>query len=685
MECVASAIAAFEMRLTAHQISSARRCKKIDAIMSNYADRSQRTPLNSTIKPTSWMTKAFSRRSGLSLAERIRKGVYLVLETLNARWALRSCDSVGGGARVKGRMRVENAGSLVIGEGFSVVSHWVPSELLTGARGKLEIGKSVWLNFGVVIAAQEQVTIGDRVMIGQHCIISDTEFPDMPAPNVSLRSGAVEIGDDAWLAGRVTVRPGVKIGAGAVIISGSIVENDIPPRVIAGGIPARTLSKLDVPSGIQESAPHVATAAAVSPAQHSEPQLVGNLISDFTIDELVNELATSDLHRGVGARIAPFGQVTQSLLQPPPADASDFAVVWTRPETAIPSFARLLTFESVDKEALRAEVDEFCSLIENAAVGYRFVFVPSWTQPSWQRGLGMLDLRDGGSSIALTAMNLQLMERLGRTRNIFVLNAARWLANVGPTAVNPKAWYLGKIAMARPALSEAAQDIRAALGALSGGPRKLLILDLDDTLWGGIVGDTGWEGLRLGGLDGSGEAYVDFQKAIKDLKRRGIVLGIVSKNEESVALEAIRSHPAMILHEEDFVGWKINWTDKARNILELTQSLNLGLQSVVFIDDNPIERARVREALPEVYVPEWPKEEFLYAGALRSLRCFDAPALSREDLERTRMYGEESRREALRQKVGSIEEWLKTLDIRVIVAPVNEATLARGGAAAQQD
>jgi FkbH-like protein len=665
------------------------------------------TSSTSSARSLTWLSRAFSGDRGLTVGQLASKVINKVLETVNARWSLRSCDSVGSGARVKGRMRVENRGSIKIGEGLAVVSRWIPTEFLAKDTGRIEIGKSVWINYGVIIAARDRVTIGDRVMIGQHCIVSDSEFPDMPVSGAPLGTRAVEIGDDAWLAGRVTVRPGVKIGAGAVIIAGSVVESDIPAKVIAGGIPARPLSKLgsrledraafgaeietetEPEAALAASATTAATTAtatsattatpapASASASAGPPRLHGYLISDFTIDELANELRTADLHAGVGAQIAPFGQVTQTLMAPAPVGAADFAVVWTRPETAVPAFGRLMAFEPVDEATLRAEVDAFCALIERAAPGYRFMFVPTWTQPSWERGLGMLDSRKGGANAALARMNLQLMERLAATSNVFVLNAARWLASVGPAAVNAKAWYLGKMAIARPALAEAARDIRAALGALSGGPRKLLVLDLDDTLWGGIVGDVGWEGLRLGGLDGIGEAFVDFQKAVKDLKRRGVVLGIVSKNEESVALEAIRRHPAMVLKVEDFVGWRINWTDKARNILELTQALNLGLQSVVFIDDNPVERARVREALPEVYVPEWPKEEFLYTSALRNLRCFDAPALSREDLERTRMYEEESQREALRQQIGSIEEWLKTLGIKVTVAPISTATSTR--------
>jgi len=618
------------------------------------------------------------RRNGAGLLQTFEKIVRVAREKLTARWSLRHVDSVGLDPRVSGSLRVENHGRVVIGDRLGVVSYWTPTEILAGHGGEIRIGNSVWINFGVMIAAQRSVTIGNRVMIGQHCIIADSDFPEGTPADPRHPPRPIVLEDDSWLASRVTVRPGVRIGAGAVIIAGSIVESDIPPRVIAGGIPARPLSKLGEPA-LASTAPAAppASVGVAPPVVAVTPTLNGYLISDFTIDELAGELRIADLHAGVGAQIAPFGQVTQTLLSPPPAGAADFAVVWTRPDGAVASFARLLSFESVDDETLSAEVDQFCTLIEGAAAGYRFVFVPTWTMASWNRGLGMLDTRKGGATRALTAMNLRLMERLSAAPNVFVMNAERWIESVGPTAVNRKAWYLGKIALTRPALAEAARDIRAALGALSGGPRKLLVVDLDDTMWGGIVGDVGWEGLRLGGLDGTGEAFVDFQKAVKDLKRRGVVLAIVSKNEESVALEAIRRHPEMVLREEDFVGWRINWTDKAANILDLTKSLNLGLQSVVFIDDNPAERARVREALPEVYVPEWPKDEYLYSSTLQGLRCFDAPALSREDMERTRMYGEESRREALRQSVGSIEEWLKTLEIKVIVEPIGTDSSTR--------
>src|SRR5262249_25838083 len=159
---------------------------------------------------------------------------------------------------------------------------------------------------------------------------------------------------------------------------------------------------------------------------------------------------------------------------------------------------------------------------------------------------------------------------------------------------------LGKIAFAPEVLRLAAADVKAALRAVQGRSRKLVVLDLDDTLWGGVVGDVGWESLRLGGHDPIGEAFVEFQRALAALARRGVVLAIASKNTEAVALEAIDRPPEMVLRRRHFAGWRIDWRDKAGNILELVSELRLGLDAVVFLDDNPVERERVRGALPAV-------------------------------------------------------------------------------------
>lgn len=404
------------------------------------------------------------------------------------------------------------------------------------------------------------------------------------------------------------------------------------------------------------------------------------LISDFNIHNFAGYLANDAESPAIEPVVAPFGQVVPTLLdteaeywQPPP----DYVVIWTQPQRIIPSFQELLLYRRVSLDKMLDEVDTYASLLLGISSKVRCILIPTWVTPFYHRGWGMLDMKIGGSTQALMRLNLRLAEALEKAANIYLLPAERWTSYAGKNAYHPKLWYMGKIPFGNEVFKEAVKDIKAALRGINGQARKLLIVDLDNTLWGGIVGDIGWENLILGGHDPIGEAYADFQQALKSLTNRGVLLGIASKNEESLALEAIRKHPEMVLRVEDFAGWKINWKDKAQNIVDLTRELNLGLDSVVFIDDHPVERARVREALPEVFVPEWPEDNSLYTRTLLSLSCFDTPIVSEEDLERTKMYQSERQREALKSTIGSFAEWLQTLDMRVTAEELQEANSAR--------
>jgi acetyltransferase-like isoleucine patch superfamily enzyme len=163
--------------------------------------------------------------------------------TLGARIWLRSCERVGAGTRAFWRPNVENRGRIVIGARLRLNSHWARIELVTGPRGVIDIGDGVYINYGSMISAQQRVRIGSNVMIGNYCIVADTETPGIGEPpgRPSIEPRTVEIGDGAWLAARVTVLPGSRIGAGAVIAAGSVVAGDIPAGSVAGGIPARVL------------------------------------------------------------------------------------------------------------------------------------------------------------------------------------------------------------------------------------------------------------------------------------------------------------------------------------------------------------------------------------------------------------------------------------------------------------
>ncbi|HEX4997626.1 MAG TPA: HAD-IIIC family phosphatase [Terriglobia bacterium] len=405
------------------------------------------------------------------------------------------------------------------------------------------------------------------------------------------------------------------------------------------------------------------------------------LISDFTLNNFAGYLRNDEAFPHIEPSLTPFGQPFQVLMDET-LDAwqsqPDMGIVWTRPEAVVGSFNSVIRFEPFSEDDLLGEVDTFCDAARMAAKRVEWLFIPTWALSPGRRGIGVLDRRSpSGVSHALSRMNQRLIQNLEETRNCVVLDAERWLTASGNDAFNPRLWYMAKIPFANPVFKQAVHDVKAALRNLSGQSKKIVILDLDDTLWGGTVGDVGWQNVVLGGHDPAGEALVDFQRELKALKNRGILLAVVSKNDERVALDAIRNHPEMAIREQDLAGWRINWQDKANNIVELMNELNLGLDSAVFIDDNPRERARVRESLPEVLTPEWPEDKLLYRQALLAMDCFDTATITREDRDRAGMYAAERQRSVLQSEVRSVDDWLKSLGTSVVAEPLGDHNLER--------
>ncbi len=400
------------------------------------------------------------------------------------------------------------------------------------------------------------------------------------------------------------------------------------------------------------------------------------VIADFTASTVARYLAVHPAMSGVAVREGGYGQVIGALSEFERASEGEHLLfVWARAEGVIPSFRRALDMETVNVEDVLAEVDFYADAVLGRAGDVSHAFVTAFTLPPDESGYGLLDWRaDLGLGHLIARMNLRLAERLAPASNVFVLDPARWMQTTATPSV-PKLWYAAKVPYSNAVFQRAAADIVSAINAVHGLSRRLVILDLDNTLWGGVIGETGWQGIRLGGHDHVGEAYRAFQLALKALTRRGVQLAIVSKNEEEVALAALDQHPDMALRREDIAGWRINWQDKGQNVLDLLAELNLGAASAVFIDDNPVERDRVRTALPQVLVPEWPDDPCLYVQALQRLQCFDTATVSDEDRGRTRMYTADRARRALQG--GSMTEWLAQLGTRVLVDPVSSANIMR--------
>ena len=231
-----------------------------------------------------------------------------------------------------------------------------------------------------------------------------------------------------------------------------------------------------------------------------------------------------------------------------------------------------------------------------------------------------------------------------------------------------KLFYIAKVPLSTEALPAVARSVLDTVNALNGHVRKCVVLDLDGTLWGGVVGDDGMNGIEIGEL-GAGHAFSAFQAWLKELKNRGVLLAVCSKNNEDAAREPFLKHPDMVLRLEDFSMFIANWEDKAQNIRRIQQSLNIGMDSMVFLDDNPFERNLVRSLIPEITVPELPEDPALYLDNIQSLNLFETASYTKEDLGRTNQYRAEAGRAQMQSQLGSFEEYLKALEMEAEVAP----------------
>lgn len=214
------------------------------------------------------------------------------------------------------------------------------------------------------------------------------------------------------------------------------------------------------------------------------------------------------------------------------------------------------------------------------------------------------------------------------------------------------------------------------LKAFKGSFKKCLILDLDNTTWGGIIGDDGLENIQVGSL-GIGKAFTKLQKWAKLLKERGVILAICSKNNEDIAKEPFEKHSEMVLRLDDISIFVANWKNKADNIRYIQEVLNIGFDSMVFLDDNPAERHIVRESLPAVTVPELPEDPAYYIPYIESLNLFETVSYSENDKDRTAQYQQEAKRKKLIASVTNMDDYLKSLEMKGIIAPFNNDDVPR--------
>ncbi len=277
----------------------------------------------------------------------------------------------------------------------------------------------------------------------------------------------------------------------------------------------------------------------------------------------------------------------------------------------------------------------------------------------------------------LRELNVGVDKLSSEIKNLFIVDVNALQSNAGSvTAFSPAVYINTGFVFSLDFLPRVALEICQVIGAARGQIHKCLILDLDNTLWGGIVGDDGWENLQIGDF-GIGKAFTELQQWAKQLKERGIILCVCSKNDDAIAREAFEKHPDMKLRLDDIAVFIANWETKVGNIRFIQQVLNIGFDSTVFLDDNPFERNMVREGIPEVMVPEMPEDPAEYLPFLESLHLFETASLSDEDENRTKQYQEEAKRTSVQAAFANEDEFLENLNMMATVTGFTKFNIPR--------
>jgi FkbH-like protein len=405
------------------------------------------------------------------------------------------------------------------------------------------------------------------------------------------------------------------------------------------------------------------------------------VLSNSTVDLIVPTLVASAARHGVALEVyvPPYGQVAQEALIPDSQVNSwkPDAVLFALDYRALP-----LKLSLGDPDASAATVQGVIGYLQALRNGIKTnqntICIFQTFAPPAETLFGSLDC-------ALPGTLRRLIDSVNRELAEFILGSGDVLLDVAGLAEtvglanwhDPQFWNMAKLAFSGELIPLYADHVARTIAAIRGKSRRVLILDLDNTVWGGVIGDDGLDGIKIAQGDATGEAHLAVQQLALDLRQRGIVLAVSSKNTDEIARGPFEKHPEMLLKLEHVAVFQANWNDKATNIQAIAEELSLGLDAMVFLDDNPVERGLVRKLLPQVAVPELPQEPAYYARTLAAAGYFEAVALAAEDLKRAGFYQDNARRAQLQKQVGGVDAYLKSLDMTIIFQPFDATGRAR--------
>src|SRR5579862_2582736 len=402
------------------------------------------------------------------------------------------------------------------------------------------------------------------------------------------------------------------------------------------------------------------------------------LLSSATIDFLAPIVRAQCFGAGIDAEIyvGPFNQIEQEIRNP------DSGLARFRPDViVIGTEWRSLGLSDEEEDPggkVREHVARTVSLWREGRERFGSAVIQfNYEAPPFE-ALGQLSAAlPGGHGRLLRAINLALWEAAERNPGVVILDVEQVAARFGKERwSDPVLWHTAKQYPSAEALPALGQQLTNLVRAIAGLTFKCLALDLDGVLWGGVIGEDGLAGIQLGG-GAAGEAFVEFQRYLRSLTRTGVLLAVCSKNNPDDAVLPFREHPETALTEQDFAVFVANWKAKDENLREIAAALNVGLDAIVFVDDNPAERSRVRQNLPEVEVVEMPTDPALYVSTLSARGLFETLAITTEDRERTASIRKNLERSALASSAGSVDDYLAQLEIKAQLFPFDEVNLPR--------
>lgn len=405
------------------------------------------------------------------------------------------------------------------------------------------------------------------------------------------------------------------------------------------------------------------------------------VLSNSTIDLIVPALVASAARHGIALEVIQpsYDQVAQEALTP------DSKVNSSRPDAVLLALdyrAIPLTLLPGDAEAasatVRAVVGYLQALRDGIKANSNAVCIFQTFAAPVETLFGSLDRSLKGTRRSLIdEINRQLAECAIASSDV-LLDVAGLAETVGLADWhNTQLWNMAKFSFSDELVPLYADHVARTIAAIRGKSRKALILDLDNTVWGGVIGDDGLDGIKVAQGDAQGEAHLAVQRLALDLRQRGIVLAVSSKNTDELARQPFEKHPEMLLKLEHVAVFQANWNDKATNIQAIAEELSLGLDAMVFLDDNPAERGLVRKLLPQVAVPELPEEPAYYARTLAAAGYFEAVAFANEDLKRAGFYQDNARRANLQKQIGGVDAYLASLDMTITFQPFDTTGRAR--------